>query len=177
MAPGLLRCGLAMGRGGGALLGHLIGQHLLDSIAFWSGQGCELFNACLGSVPWHKCPQGCRRSSREDLCLVLVTLLGTLPPPKMRKRDLCLPRAGSPQEALVLLCFLGTWSVCEESRETGFGLLLALSPGAAHGLIKPGDSPRPKAREEPDAIMSSLGREGQGAEGGESHVGRWLCIV
>lgn len=44
------------GVGGGALPGDLIGQHLLNSIEFWSGQDCELFNACLGSVPWHQCP-------------------------------------------------------------------------------------------------------------------------
>lgn len=111
-------CGLAIGCGGGALSGDLIGQHLLDAIAFWSGQGCELFNACLGSVPWHKCPRGCSRSFREDLYLVPVTFLGMLPPSEICKRYCPFPLAGCPWEALILLCFSGTWNVCEESRDS-----------------------------------------------------------
>lgn len=93
---------------------------------FWSGWGCELFNARLGSVPWHKCPQSCSRSSREDLYLVLVTFLDTVPPPKIRKRYCHLPLAGSLREALILLCFPGTWSVCEESRDWVWSLAVSL---------------------------------------------------
>lgn len=105
------------GIGGRALPGDLIGQHLFNSIEFWSGQGCELFNACLGSVPWHQCPQGCSHSFREDLYLVLVTFLGTLPPCEICKRYCPFLLAGFSWEVLVLLCFSRTWSVCEEGRD------------------------------------------------------------
>lgn len=117
MALELLWCGLAIGRGGGALPGGLIGQQLLDSIEFWSGQGCELFNACFGSVPWHECPQGCSHSFREALYLVLVTFLGMLPYSSIRKRHCPFPLASCLWGDLILLCFSGTWSVCEESSE------------------------------------------------------------
>lgn len=79
-------CGLARRCWGGALPGDMIGQHLLCATESWSGQGCELFNAYLGSVPWHEGLRGCSPSFREDIYLVLVTVSGTLPPREICKR-------------------------------------------------------------------------------------------
>lgn len=78
--------GLARRCWGGALPGGLIGQHLLYPTESWSAQGCELFNAYLGSVPWHKGLRGCSPGFREDVYLTLVTVLGTLPPCEICKR-------------------------------------------------------------------------------------------
>lgn len=85
-------CGLARRHGGGAPPASLIGQHLLSPIESWSGQGCELFNAYLGSVPWHECPRGCGHSLREDLYLVPVTFSGTLPPPEYVRDAALVPK-------------------------------------------------------------------------------------
>lgn len=57
------------------------------SIESWSGQGCELFNAYLSSIPWHECPGGCSCSFREHLYLMLVTFLGMLPPSEICERE------------------------------------------------------------------------------------------
>lgn len=97
-------CGLAGSHRGGALPGALIGQHLLCSIESWSGQGCELFNAYLGSVPWLECPRGCSRSFRKDLYLMLVTFLGPLPPSEICKRYHPFPPAGG-RLSFALLCW------------------------------------------------------------------------
>lgn len=95
---------------------------------------------------------------------MLVTFMGTLPPSEIRKRDCPFPPAGCLWEAVILLCFSGTWSVCEESRDWVWFLVVSI-----HGSCSWAGEAR-EYLQKPQGLCRAWAGQGRGDEDGESHV-------